>query len=339
MRNTLLAYLLDDLSSEERCDVEKKLLEDPRWQAELERLREYMPSDETPNQEAFFPPDDLADRTCSLINRTTSLPELPESQATRDALSESSETEGRTGRWSIADVMVGGGVLVAIALLVIPAMRESRDAARRSTCQNKLRTLGTALVEFAEQREQRLPTVDLGENAGIFVFKLAESGRLTRQELEDLLVCPESSLAEEVFAGRIVIRIPTRQKLTEARGAQLHELLKRMSGSYAYRLGYRDKRGAYRQPKFSGHGNSPLLADTPSFDVVGFQSANHGGCGQNVLFQDQSVRYCNECVSLQNKDHLFLNTAGEHAAGSHRDDVVLGRSETMPTASLAPSAR
>ena len=74
-----------------------------------------------------------------------------------------------------------------------------------------------------------------------------------------------------------------------------------------------------------------MFADAPSDQLTNLQSANHGGGGQNVLFQDGSVRYQKTCTLADlNNDHLFLNTDGKQEAGRGRDDTVLGRSEATP---------
>jgi len=165
------------------------------------------------------------------------------------------------------------------------------------------------------------------QNAGLFVVDLAESGLLARKQLAELLVCPSSPLADEVFAGSLVIQIPTPHELKTASKESLATMRKFMAGSYAYRFGYRDENGRYRQVKFEGRSDAPMLADAPSISVAGFQSPNHGGCGQNVVFQDLSGRHFNQCTAGEHADHLFLNEDHEHAAGRHARDVVLGRSE------------
>jgi hypothetical protein len=102
-----------------------------------------------------------------------------------------------------------------------------------------------------------------------------------------------------------------------------------MGGSYAYRLGYVEG-NRYHDIRNENQSRSPLMADAPSFQLAGFMSANHRGCGQNVLFQDQSVRYQTACMVPGREDHLFLNTAGIPAAGQGPLDTVLGRSEMTP---------
>jgi hypothetical protein len=102
-----------------------------------------------------------------------------------------------------------------------------------------------------------------------------------------------------------------------------------MSGSLAYQFGYVDERGNYLPMPFVKRSNVPMLADAPSSSVEGFQSANHGECGQNVLNQDLSCQYLSLCVSTEG-DHVFLNEDGQHAAGLNARDNVLGRSEAFP---------
>jgi len=341
MRDDLLAYLLNDLSLEDCKRIEQRLQSDPAWQRELDRLRTCLETSEKEASTEAHPPADLANRTCSFVQCAVGKTKAATSGslAVPASLTESRDSRACSSRWSIADMAVGAGVLLVVAMLLFPALRESRDAARRLRCQNNLRTLGATLVEYAQRQGRGLPHVDPGENAGIFVIDLFESGMLDKKQLAELLVCPSSPLADEVFAKRTVMQIPTRQELGAASGKSLDRMRKFMAGSYAYRLGYLNERGEYQRVKFVGRGDAPMLADAPSFSVAGFQSANHGGCGQNVIFQDLSSRYCNQCVTEGSDDHLFLNADGKQAAGRHAMDVVLGRSEIGPAGPLPLSQR
>ena len=215
-------------------------------------------------------------------------------------------------------------------MLILPAIHNSRDSARQMKCQSNLRDLGIALVEYANRFDRGLPHIELGENAGIFVVDLAESGLLSREQLAELLICPSSPLAADVFAGNIVIQIPSREDLGRVPKESLELIQKWMSGSYAYRIGFFDQQGRYCRVKFERRADSPVLADAPSSAVAGFRSPNHGGCGQNVVFQDLSVRYFQQCLADGKRDHLFLNEELKHAAGRHAQDVVLARSEADP---------
>ena len=164
----------------------------------------------------------------------------------------------------------------------------------------------------------------------MFALKMVEAGVLTREQLSELLICPSSDLAERVFQGKIVMLVPSRRELSKASGPQLQEIVRNMGGSFAYRIGFVDRRNNYVQVKFVGSGQAPMMADKPSFDLQGCQSANHFGCGQNVLFQDQSVRYESTCLQRGRDENWFLNADNQPAAGRHKYDVVMIRSEARP---------
>ena len=330
MRDELVAYLLGDLGPDESVRIEARIENDPIWQHELERLRRCMAAYEA-DPEAC-PPEDLVNRTCSFVQHATEL--APESQTSAQllpaSLTESHDPSESPRRWSRADMVVGSGIVMALVFLMLPALRESREAARRLSCQNNMRTLGTAFGAYAEQLGGTLPQIEPGKNTGVFVIELADRGLLTRAQLAELLVCPSSELADDVFSGRIIMRVPTLEELEAAPLDDLQELIKNMSGSFAYRIGYFNTTGEYHPMKYVGSGDAPLLADAPSFSVAGFQSANHGGYGQNVLYQDFSIRYKRQCLDNDRKDHMFLNADEQHAPGRNIQDVVLLRSEVVP---------
>jgi len=329
MRDELLAYLLDDLDAEQRSRIEERLAVDPIWQHELDRLRSYVEaSEEAPADDAL--PQDLVNRTCSFVQQASAQGEL--SPAVLPASLTESQDIAAAGkrRWSLIDLAVAGGILLAVGSLLLPALRDSRDAARRLQCQNNLRTLGAALAAYADGNEGQLPTIEQQEYAGMFAVKMAEAGVLTREQLAELLVCPSSQLAEDIFQGRVVMLVPTRQQLAISSGADLQALVKHMGGSFAYRVGYLDRHNNYRNVKFVGSTQAPMMADRPCFELPGFQSDNHRGCGQNVLFQDQSVRYQALCLQQGRDKNWYLNEKNQPAAGVNKHDVVLIRSESRP---------
>ena len=347
MRDQLLAYLLDDLDPADRGRIEERLRTDPIWQQEMERLQPCLEAgDGFPEGTSSLPasripavtiPKDLASRTCSFVKHAVDHPPGPSQDSPRLAtvLTDSRDRASRTSRWSLADIVVAAGVLAVMGMLLIPALRESRESARRLKCQENLRSLGTALVEHAHRFGGDLPHIQRDENTGSFVLELADRGLVSRERLAELLVCPSTQLADDVFDGIVIMRVPTRQELAASDAELLKEITKRMAGSYAYRVGYVDNQGKYHQVRFVGTGGQPLLSDAPSSSVPGFQSPNHGGCGQNVVSQDLSNRYHRQCMQSGSNDHFFLNEDEEHAAGRHPQDIVLGLSELKPHVKMA----
>jgi hypothetical protein len=337
MRDELLAYLLDDTDPEQRRRIEHHLEHDPTWQHEFERLKKCLAAQMAEPEGSECPPEDLVNRTCSFVEGVVRDSDCAAAQGALPASLSKSLSESRDGctksnRWSLADLAVGACILLVFGTLLLPALQKSRDAARRTKCQDNLREIGTALVEYAELGDRGLPHIGYHENAGMFVAELAESRIILPQELAERLVCPDSQLADDIFQGRVVMKVMTRQQLASLSPRALDALRMHMSGSFAYQFGYVDSRGKYRPMPFVRRGDAPMLADAPS-PAAGFQSANHGGCGQNVLNQDLSCQYLSLCVSVEG-DHVYLNEEGQHAAGRNSRDFVLGRSEASPAGLL-----
>ncbi len=334
MRDELLAYLFNDADPEQRQRIEHHLAHDPTWQHEFERLKKCIEAYNSDPQGTECPPEDLVHRTCSFVQGAVleggcSSPE----GATPASLSESSERSAKSRQWSLADLAVGLGIVLVLGTLLLPALHESRDAARRAKCQDNLREIGGALVKYAERDRRGLPHIGYHENAGMFVVELASSGIIHPKVLAERLLCPGTQLADDVFHGRVLMKVLTEEELGRLAPEALEALKIYMSGSFAYQFGFVDENGKYRPMEFVARGDAPMLADAPSSSVEGFQSANHGGCGQNVLNQDLSCRYLSLCI-LGRGDHVFLNENGQHAAGRSAHDAVLGRSEASPAGSL-----
>jgi hypothetical protein len=341
MTDDILAYLMNDLSPERRAEVEEKLATNFDWQREKSRLEECLAACGDPAKCSEEPPPNLVEKTCFLVEHSDDLPvDAGHSKRKQScgvqvaAFTADTPCMGPARSRRLADLTVGGGVMVLVGLLITPALFESREASRRSLCQNNLQAFGAALFDFQENRNHQLPEIEPGENAGRYALELLEHGLLTREQLQQLLVCPESPLAAELAAGRVTLVLPSRASLDNANRPQLDEWLKSMGGSYAYRVGYFDQNGRYRQVPFTGEAQSPLMADAPGLSSQGVRIVNHVG-GQNVLDQSLSVRFRTGCL-LAKGDHIYLNANGEHAAGIGPFDIVIIRSDYGPTGPLVP---
>jgi hypothetical protein len=338
MKEKLLSYLLDDLNPAERAEVEAALASDPALQQELVKLQQCMGPCEEAEPDSV-PPTQLAKRTCCFVDHA-----IQKSQAVYHSaagvtkrLSENRDPCNRSRSWTMADFIGAVCVCAALGGLIIPALRDTRDMARNDTCKNNLRQLGVAAMNFSLFHEQGPPQIGPQDNAGMFVVNLVESGFLSQKEAERIVVCPDSQLAERIANGCVVIYLPARKELLAASSATRERWRKFMGGSYAYPIGYVDTAGKLQRIHFGASRVVPMVADAPSPAIAGYQSANHGGCGQNVLFQDLSCRYSNQCKCAQKKDHWYLNDAGQTAAGLHAHDTVLGGSEVVPVIKQLPA--
>jgi hypothetical protein len=331
MTDELVAYLLDDLCPERRAEVERRLASDPAWQREFDRLKECFASNDDPAKCLDEPPQDLVTRTCRCVQTSDEARRHPKERGTAVAAFSSPLALGGGGsHWSVADMAVAGGVLAVLGMLMLPALRESRDASRRITCQNNLNTLAAGLFDFQDNHGGWLPTSSPDQPAGLYSVALAEKGGLDRGELSHLLVCPESELADKISRGETVVYIPTNAELARLEGAQRARLIRNLGGIYAYRVGYRDKQSAYRQVKYTGDSAEPMLTDPPLLGAIDVRSGNHEGCAQNVAYQGMCTKLRYNCELAASRDPIFLNDDGEHAAGCDQNDIVMLRGDAFP---------
>jgi hypothetical protein len=317
MRENLVGYLLDALEPAEQEMLERELARDPQLKAELDLIaRSLHPL--AADRLHFDPPPGLAHRTCEFVAQQAQvmLATPPASVSSR--------------RMSMTDMVMAASIFLAASALFLPALTQSRFAARVTSCQNNLRQIGMALGTYSLMNRGFFPVVPLEGNcaaAGIYAPCLLETGLLDGSHL---VVCSASPLADQVAE----FRIPTRVELHRAEGAELARLLAQMGGSYGYTLGYISK-GNYQPTKNLRRVRFALMADAPS-GVPPFHTLNHGACGQNVLFEDFHVVYLTTCKAHGCNDDIFTNDDGQVAPGLHAHDAVIGPSFSKP---LVPVSR
>ena len=102
-----------------------------------------------------------------------------------------------------------------------------------------------------------------------------------------------------------------------------------MGGSYGYNLGY-VRNGKYQATKNLYRDNFAIMSDSPNPNAPNLQSSNHGGRGQNVLFENGSVQFLTSTKALGSNDDIFTNDDGHVAAGLNPNDSVIGSSSAAP---------
>lgn len=348
MRDQLVRYLLGELNAQEREQLEASLRDSPELRREFAHLKKCLPgpddcavdsgdSDSIDDEDferlsAVGPCSGLAERTLDKICGDGPCHERPHTAA---EIADAYDAPTGTPSWSLADITVAGGVFLAISMLFVPALRQSRDAARRNGCVDNLRQMAVMFDGFSEVHGGYYPTPASYENMGMFAVLLAEDGYAGRGELARLLVCRASPVAEDIAAKRITVQVPTLCELQAATAKARCFLKKHMSPSYAYRAGYVED-GQYFAIRNEHSCHKAVLADNPRVQLSSckkLQSDHHGG--QNILFQDGHVGFFRDCALPEiEHDEIYVNKAGIEAAGLGRDDVVLGRSEMVPILGL-----
>lgn len=341
MREHLLGYLLGALEPAENELVEARLVADPALQADLKRLRSKV-APLAVDQQDYEPPEGLAARTCTFVAARTAASAVSATAARSTVLAPGGTVSNGAvpggswlapgGNWRIQDLLVAGGICIAACLLVFPAISHSQYNARLTACQNNLREIGTALVDYSQNHSGYFPLVPQQGRlavAGIYAPTLREARLLSD---DSHLICPSSSLArEEVFT------LPTLEEVRQAKQEELPRLYRRMGGSYGYSLGY-VVGGVYRGHRNRGRSRFALMADAPDDDSSG-RSLNHGSGGQNVLFEDMHVGFLKSCRLAECDDHIYMNDQGLVGAGIGPDDAVIGRSPARPMILNAAAGR
>lgn len=356
-REQLLGYLLGALECKECEEIEQALAQSPEWTAEFEKIRRSLDTVgllDDPSQED--PPLCLAARTCEFVeqkaesysaetvvlaalNPTTSTPriDLPSSRQTASPLQPRSRVKlspvsrGEAGGLSFRrlDLLVAAAIVIVATALSFPAIFSNRLEANVTTCQNNLRQLGQGLQEYSElQPDGAFPHVPASgprSFAGVFAPTLVSNQLISNTKS---LFCPET-LQGKSTATPVM---PTLNEIDTADAAELPELRARMGDVFGFNLGYSRDLDVL-PPRNSRRAEYALLGDAPNDSQPGRASANHGGRGQNMLFEDGRVKFVNLSNHERQQSALddpYHNRLGQVAAGVDINDAVLGGGPDRP---------
>lgn len=317
MDENLVGYALNCLEEDERRAVESALENDDQARRRLALLRQALePLDADRDGQA--PPRDLVVRTIARVaeHACRALPRAPRPL--------SLPLGPEPSWWRRPDLLVAACLLLAALGIAVPALfRGAHERAQLLECQNQLRDFGAALAAYHDQH-RRYPDVSAHaprDVAGMVVPILLQAGVIAKPTR---LTCPSHPCQQTM---------PT---LDELRNLNMDDFLRaapNLNPCYAYNLGHYQG-GSYCSPRQPDDPKRlallPLMSDAPPPEGDPGNSPNHGGAGQNVLFQDGSVKFVKSRNVGLGGDDIFLNKAKKHAAGLDELDVVLGPSASKP---------
>ena len=142
------------------------------------------------------------------------------------------------------------------------------------------------------------------------------------------VICPSSDLA----SSDRHFRLPKLDEIDFASRMQLKEIKQFSGGSYGYNLGIQDREtGVYSAPQYLGRSTFALMMDAPSQHLEDRQTKNHGGTGQNILYEDGHIRFVVGnpqvvCVG----DNPLKSVKSVVEAGINLNDAVIGDSTASP---------
>ena len=325
MRHELIGYVLGALDPAEQALIEQRLAQDEDLRRELERVRASLELLRSDDDEP--PPPGLTASTCEAIEAYDA--EHQPSPARREMQRVNFAPSSR-GKWRFADMLVTSGICMAAALLFFPAIASSRFQSNIVACQENLTQIGRALQAYGSFHNGYLPTIPTHGNeasAGLYAVTLRDHDLITDDQV---FLCPDSEFARSVVS----FQVPTIAQLRRMEGQQLRELQRAMGGSYAYTLGYSDGE-RYYPTQNAGRSYFVIMADAPAF-IQGMPGSNHGGCGQNVLFEDFHIQFLSGCSTVEDGDAFFVNNFGCAAAGADSEDAVVGSSHVSPVSLWRP---
>jgi anti-sigma-K factor RskA len=326
MREVLIRYLLGELSPEEHDEVHARLQSSPELRQELARLRECFAAHQDEDIADDGPPSGLASR---VAERVTCGDGAIESAAGRSGrLTSAGDPPAGFLGWSLADLTVAGGVMLAVSMLIFPALRNSRDETRRVACQNNLRQLYVLCALHAQDHAGFFPQIKANEHAGAFVAQLIGKGYAHPQELRVWLVCPDSPVAAKIRDGA-VFDLPNAQQIAAMTPEQLSEFTAVASPSYAYAFPYREAR-EFRYVKNDRRAQMPVFSDAMGDEESGVVTPNHGSRFFQVQFADGSLKWFKSWKLPGVDEDMSRNNRGRVAAGEGPLDIVLANSGATP---------
>ena len=328
MREQLIRYLLGELDADERRDLHAQLRNSPELQRELAHLRSCFEAHLGDDAPSANPPTDLAARTTVRVTGDASSCE-PAANRRQAELSQVGDTPAGLLGWSLADLTVAGGVMLAVSMLIFPALRNSRDGTRRNLCQNNQRQLWVLVTNYADGHKGYYPRIGPHENAGMFVARLIVEGYSQPKELQDLMVCPGAPLADEFRSGHRKLDFPSAESLRHMTPKQLAHVTAAMSPCYNFCFPYQIG-NLYYDIKDERRPLVPVFSDASAKEQTGAISLNHGGQITQVTNQDGRLMSLTSVTMPGADDNMYLNDLGDVAAGTSPHDGVLGPSDATP---------
>lgn len=324
----LLGYVLGALDAEQHEALEKKIEADPQLDEQLLDVKAQLAPLELLS-ESSGPRPGLARRTIEMVAAQTKLEVEDDQKVVLKSQPEVIEPLRQNSSWSMKDFLVAAASLAIVSSLLFPVISYTKQQSNVFHCSNNLQSIGRALASFSEHNNGRfveVPSSGPLSFAGIFAPILKEA-----EVIED----------DNWFTCRAVDReqpfmIPSTDQIRRCSTGDQGEYFRKISsGDYGYSFGHIEN-DKYVSPRNLGRSYVVIAADKPSTVSIGGPSDNHGGRGQNCLFEDFSVRFVKG--NAIGSDPIYVNAHNVVAPGIGARDSVIGASHLSPLKALSATS-
>ncbi len=220
----------------------------------------------------------------------------------------------------LTDLLVAAAILMATALMLIPALRESRSQANLVCNENNLYQLGVAMNSYFAAHDA-YPTMAGRDDlafTGFYPYQLREARFLSDPEVLDCPTAPDSVAPPRPFPNFDDVLADLERDRRANRPLLEHDYV------YNVRLGEHRAVGPHRIDLSLA---IPMLADQPPHledgQILPGNSPNHQGRGQHVLFVDGGVRFFSGRRIGPRDADLYLNAEQRAEPGNDPSDHVL----------------
>jgi hypothetical protein len=323
LHQQLLGHLLGALDDDEQEWVESRLERDVEYRRQWMEWRRRMAPLLSMRPDSD-PPPGLAERTCQFV--AACAPVLGRSKPRRRNMSPDLALPVRGVRVGWLDAAALAVIVLVAAILVPPAIHNSRFHSRLTSCQEKLRQVGLALAEYGYKHGHAIS--DLADNE-----RLTDAGQFAANLLDDSLapddgraVCSDGWLAAQGACRSLHFgSLLTLGENSAVEVAEVGPPLPTWSPQEIPGASIKDWLGLWHNGTTDSVTDPPpaavaVLADAPSADSPGQVFDYHDGQGRNMFFGDGHVDFL-PCSTSRNATETLLT--GDDAPTTPRVSVPI----------------
>jgi hypothetical protein len=262
------------------------------------------------DKDHIAPPSGLAGRCCDYVfSQSTVMP------ASLSPVGGAAAMPVKSRRWSWLDATVVAAVAAAVMFLVGPAIFQARQQSLLNTCRNNLKDFGTALASYSDRHGGLYPA-PIARGGGAAYAGMW--GPFLKSHLPNGgdVSCPSSSTC------RSKSEMPNYDpEAIDALSEQQYQIVApQLARGFGVTFGF------LKDGKYFVHTNTRRPHFVVASDAPGpgqSNSPNHGGAGQNVLYEDGRTGFFAHHQPETSGDDFFVNANGVVGPGANENDSVI----------------